>query len=224
MPGAIVLLSGGMDSLVTAAIAARENDSLYFLHVDYGQITMQKEADCFTKLCEFYQPKRHLTLKMMWLSEIGGSALTDSSQQIKDHSSEKDIPNTYVPFRNANLIASAVSWAEVIDAERIYIGAVEEDSSGYPDCRESFFKALQQTIDLGTARKTRIEIRTPVLHLSKAQIVRKGAELGAPFELSWSCYRNNYTACGTCDSCHLRLRAFKEAGITDPIPYKEGQK
>ncbi|MEF3694130.1 MAG: 7-cyano-7-deazaguanine synthase QueC [Candidatus Cloacimonadota bacterium] len=222
MSGAIVLLSGGMDSLVTAAIAATESDSLNFLHVDYGQRTMQKEADCFTKLCDFYQPKRHLTLKMMWLSEIGGSSLTDPTLQIKDHSGSSEIPNTYVPFRNANLIAAAVSWAEVIGAERIYIGAVEEDSSGYPDCSESFFRALQETIDLGTAGKQRIEIRTPVIHLSKAEIVKRGAELKAPFELSWSCYRDNNIACGTCDSCHLRLKAFKKAGIPDPIPYREG--
>lgn len=221
MPKAIVLLSGGMDSLVTAAIAAKECEEINFLHIDYGQRTMPREAICFDSLVEYFKPLRARSLEMMWLSEIGGSALTDHHLEIKNHSDSQEIPNTYVPFRNANLIAAAVSWAEVIDADRIYIGAVEEDSSGYPDCRESFFAAMQSTIDLGTAGKRPILICTPVIHMSKAEIVLKGRELHAPFELSWSCYLDNELACGICPSCLLRLKAFSEAGIPDPIAYKD---
>lgn len=221
MHRAVVLVSGGMDSLVTAAIAANECEEVNFLHINYGQSTQAKEEACYLALCEHFKPKRQFSMNMMWLSEIGGSALTDSNIQIEDHSGKAEIPNTYVPFRNANLIAAAVSWAEVIHANRIYIGAVEEDSSGYPDCREEFFRALQLVITKGTKTANPIMIKTPVLHLSKAQIIRKGLELGAPFEHSWSCYRNNDLACGTCDSCFLRLKAFREAGIQDPIPYKE---
>ncbi|PKN74473.1 MAG: 7-cyano-7-deazaguanine synthase QueC [Candidatus Cloacimonetes bacterium HGW-Cloacimonetes-2] len=220
MRRAVVLVSGGMDSLVAAAIAVKECEEVNFLHIDYGQTTMSKEAECFEAMCVHYMPKRSKTIKMMWLSEIGGSALTDESMQIEDHSELNEIPNTYVPFRNANLIGAAVSWAEVINASRVYIGAVEEDSSGYPDCREDFFRALQLAIGKGTKTPNPIMISTPVLHMSKAQIVKKGLELGAPFQHSWSCYRDNQIACGTCDSCYLRLKAFREAGIHDPIPYK----
>lgn len=215
----IVLLSGGMDSLVTAAIAAGECDEINFLHVNYGQKTMAKEQECFEALCKHYNPVNARSISMLWLSEIGGSALTDASIPIENHGGNDGIPNTYVPFRNANLLAAAVSWAEVINVNRIYIGAVEQDSSGYPDCREDFFRAMQLTITKGTKTANPIMIKTPVLHMSKSQIVKKGLELGAPFQYSWSCYRNNDVACGTCDSCFLRLKAFREAGISDPIPY-----
>ena len=221
MHRAIVLVSGGMDSLVTAAIAASECDELNFLHINYGQTTQAKELECFLALCEHFKPKRQYQMDLMWLSQVGGSSLTDSSLVIEDHNGKPEIPNTYVPFRNANLIGAAVSWAEVIHANRIYIGAVEEDSSGYPDCREDFFRALQLAISKGTKTPNPIIIKTPVLHLSKSQIIRKGLELGAPFEHSWSCYRDNNLACGTCDSCFLRLKAFREVGIQDPIPYRE---
>ena len=221
MHKAIVLVSGGMDSLVTAAIAASECEEVNFLHINYGQRTQAKEQECFLALCDHFKPTRQHQMSMLWLSEVGGSSLTDSTIVIEDHSGKAEVPNTYVPFRNANLIAAAVSWAEVIHANRIYIGAVEEDSSGYPDCREDFFRALQLVITKGTKTANPIMIKTPVLHLSKSQIIKKGLELGAPFQHSWSCYRNNDLACGTCDSCFLRMKAFREAGMQDPIPYVE---
>ena len=216
----IILLSGGMDSMVTAAIAARQCDEIYFLHVNYGQNTEQKELECFQKLVEHYQPAGTLVTSIDYLRQIGGSSLTDDNIAVTDHQNTDQIPSSYVPFRNAHLLAIAVSWAEVIKADRIYIGAVEEDSSGYPDCRESFYNAFQQTINLGTADNTKIEIITPVIHLTKPEIIRKGIELKAPFEYSWSCYRENEIACGKCDSCVLRLQAFKKAGLEDPLPYK----
>jgi 7-cyano-7-deazaguanine synthase len=217
---AIVLLSGGMDSLVTAAIALMENDEVHFLHANYRQRTEAKELWCFHKLCEYYQPASARVVDLSWLSDIGGSALTDSNLQIRDHSETGEIPNTYVPFRNANLLCTAVSWAEVIEANRIYIGAVEEDSSGYPDCREVFFQAMQILIETGTKNRFPIQIRTPVINLSKAEIVQKGIELKAPFQYSWSCYKDDDLACGACDSCHLRQKAFSKSKATDPIKYR----
>ncbi|PKN78243.1 MAG: 7-cyano-7-deazaguanine synthase QueC [Candidatus Cloacimonetes bacterium HGW-Cloacimonetes-1] len=221
MNKAIVLLSGGMDSLVTAAIAVRDNEEVNFLHANYGQRTEDRELACFEALCDHYRPRRKMAIDLTWMSQIGGSALTDLSMQIKDHDGSLDVPNTYVPYRNANLIGAAVSWAEVIGANRIYVGAVEEDSSGYPDCREVFFAALQKTIEYGTNNAIPVEIVTPVIHMNKSQIILLGAQLGAPFEHSWSCYRNSDAACGTCDSCTLRLRAFAALGMKDPIPYKK---
>jgi 7-cyano-7-deazaguanine synthase len=208
-----------MDSLVTAAIAAGENQNVCFLHVNYGQRTEDKEMQCFYLLCKYYHPEKSLVVHMDWLGQIGGSALTDTAISVKDYDGSKHIPQTYVPFRNANLIAAAVSWAEVIQADRIYIGAVEEDSSGYPDCREIFYSNLQKVIETGTKNTPSIQIVTPVIHLNKSEIVKLGADLGVPFEHSWSCYKDNKIACGVCDSCVLRLRAFQKAGIQDPIPY-----
>jgi len=211
-----------MDSLVTAAIAVRDNDKVCFLHVNYGQRTKDKELECFNNLCAHYHPEKSLVIDMPWLGNIGGSALTDQTIEVKDHNGSLQIPQTYVPFRNANFIAAAVSWAEVIRAYRIYIGAVEEDSSGYPDCREIFYMSMQKTIDTGAKNDFNIKLVTPIIHLKKKEIVKLGLELNAPFEYSWSCYKNNYQACGVCDSCHLRLKAFREAGATDPISYVEG--
>jgi 7-cyano-7-deazaguanine synthase len=217
---AIVLLSGGMDSLVTAAIANQEVKKLYFLHFNYGQLTERREQKSFEAICQYYQAEESKIIHWNWFKEIGGSALTDSSLSVPQQEPSRDIPITYVPFRNANLLCAAVSWAEVIGAEAIYIGAVEEDSSGYPDCREVFFKSFQKVIETGTKNEFPIWINTPVLHLSKKQIVQKGMELGAPFELSWSCYVDNEEACGECESCRLRIKAFAEAGLKDPIVYK----
>lgn len=215
----IVLVSGGMDSLVTAAIAHEECDETYFLHVNYGQTTQAREQKCFDAIVAHYQPAGTLCTSIDYLAVIGGSSLTDASMTIRDFNGSDDVPNTYVPFRNAHLINIAVSWAEVIGAQRIYIGAVEEDSSGYPDCRESFYQALEKAIDLGTRDDTHINIHTPIIHKSKAEIVALGLQLNAPMQHSWSCYRANDVACGTCDSCVLRIRAFQQAGIADPIPY-----
>lgn len=219
---AIILVSGGMDSLVTIAIAKQENAELYFLHANYGQKTQTKEQECFDNLVQYYHPKDTLTVDLTYLKQIGGTSLIDINQEIKDHNlnDSKSVPDTYVPFRNGNLIVIATSWAEVIGAQSIYIGAVEEDSSGYPDCRETFYQALNKAIDLGTKDETKIQIKTPIIHKTKAEIINIGKELNAPFQFSWSCYRNNDFACGTCDSCFLRLKAFKKAGMKDPIPYQ----
>lgn len=211
-----------MDSLVTAAVALRDNEHVCFLHINYGQRTEDKELECFVKICEHYRPQKSLVIHMDWLGQIGGSALTDKNMEVKDYDGSQQIPQTYVPFRNANFITAAVSWAEVIKARKIYIGAVEEDSSGYPDCREVFYKHMQMAIETGTRNDFLIEIVTPVLHLQKHEIVKLGLELKAPFEFSWSCYKDNNSACGVCDSCHLRLKAFREAGAADPIPYNRG--
>jgi 7-cyano-7-deazaguanine synthase len=216
----IILVSGGMDSLVTAAIADKECDEIYFLHVNYGQTTEEREKYCFDKLKEFYNPKGVLETDITYLTQIGGSSLTDSNMEIHDHNDSDDgVPNSYVPFRNAHLICIATSWAEVIGAERIYIGAVEEDSSGYPDCREVFYNNLEKAIDSGTKDETKIKIITPIIHKNKSEIIKLGKDLNAPLEYSWSCYKNNDAACGVCDSCFLRIKAFKEAGLKDPIPY-----
>ncbi|MEN6445339.1 MAG: 7-cyano-7-deazaguanine synthase QueC [Candidatus Cloacimonas sp.] len=222
MQSAIVLVSGGMDSLVTAAYAAAENEEVYFLHFNYGQLTEKKELACYNELAKFYQPVQAKVIDYHWLSEIGGSALTDSKIPLpKGKISAENIPVTYVPFRNATFLCSAVAWAEVIKATKIYIGAVEEDSSGYPDCRELFFESFEKVIQTGTKGAIPIKIITPVLHKSKAEIVQAGIKLNAPFHLSWSCYSDNEIACGVCESCLLRKKAFQEAGAIDPIPYRK---
>ena len=218
---AIVLLSGGMDSLVTAAYAVSECDEVCFLHFNYGQRTEKRELSCFKALVNYYQPIQAKVIDYGWLSEIGGSALTDRTIPLQEGTiSSSKVPVTYVPFRNATFLCSAVAWAEVIKATRIYIGAVEEDSSGYPDCREVFFQAFNKVIATGTKGEIPIAIITPVLHNSKAEIVQLGIKLQAPFELSWSCYTDNDVACGICESCILRKKAFAQAGFEDPLPYR----
>jgi 7-cyano-7-deazaguanine synthase len=217
---AICLVSGGMDSCVTAAIAHQEHDELAFLHVSYGQRTEQREHDCFEKLADHFQVARRLAVSIEHLSRIGGSSLTDNEMPVTAANlSAPGIPSSYVPFRNAHLLSIATSWAEVIGAGYIYIGAVAEDSSGYPDCRPVFYEAFQQAIDTGTKPETRIEIKTPVIAMKKSEIVQRGLALNAPFALTWSCYQESERACGNCDSCALRRRAFSEAGVADPIPY-----
>lgn len=217
---AICLVSGGMDSCVTAAIANEENDELAFLHVSYGQRTEIREHEAFEALADHYAVKSRLVISLEHLAKIGGSSLTDPDMQVTDADlSAQGIPTSYVPFRNSHLLAAAVSWGEVIKATAIYIGAVAEDSSGYPDCRPEFYDAFQNVIDTGTRPETRITIRIPVIAMRKSEIVQRGIELGAPLHLTWSCYKESELACGNCDSCALRLRAFREAGVTDPIPY-----
>lgn len=217
---AVVLVSGGMDSLVTAAIANREYE-LSFLHLNYGQRTEIRELKAFNDIANHYNVKEKMAVNTEHLSKIGGSSLTVSSIEVsKADLNYKGIPSSYVPFRNANILSIAVSWAEVIRAKKIFIGAVEEDSSGYPDCREIFYDAFNKVIELGTKPDTSIVIETPIIHLKKFEIVKKGNELKAPFELSWSCYQNEDKACGVCDSCALRLRGFQLAGIKDPIEYE----
>ncbi len=217
---AICLVSGGMDSCVTAAIARDENDEVAFLHVSYGQLTERRERRAFEDLADFYGVSRRLAVSLEHLARIGGSSLTDPSIPVAEADlASREIPTSYVPFRNAHLLAVATSWAEVTGASRVYIGAVAEDSSGYPDCRPEFYEAFQSAIDAGTRPSTRVEIRTPVISLRKSEIIRRGLELSAPLGLTWSCYRAEDRACGACDSCVLRLRAFREAGVADLIPY-----
>lgn len=221
MQKAIVLLSGGMDSAVTTAIALKKGYTIAALHLNYGQRTQTRELQSFLRLCEYFNITEKLIVDISYLAEIGGSSLTDASINVFNAKLDsKDIPNTYVPFRNANILAIATSWAEVIGATAIYIGANQVDSSGYPDTRKEFFDAAQKMIDFGTKPETTIIIETPIIEMSKNEIINLGNELGVPFELTWSCYRNNDIACGTCDSCALRLKGFDEAGIFDPIEYE----
>jgi 7-cyano-7-deazaguanine synthase len=222
---AVVLLSGGMDSCVCAALAARDHDAAA-LHVSYGQRTEDRERQSFLAICERLHIQDKLLVRNDMFHAIGGSALTDENIAVPTayapgHAIGHDIPVTYVPFRNAHFLAAAVSWAEVLGAKKVYIGAVEQDSSGYPDCRPAYYEAFNRVIKAGTKEGT-IEIVTPLIHLRKAEIVRLGLELGAPFDLTWSCYSRQDQACGVCDSCVLRLRAFAAAGARDPIPYMEG--
>lgn len=217
---AVCLVSGGMDSCVTAAVADSENNELAFLHVSYGQPTEDRERRAFEELADHFNTAFRLAVSLDHLTRIGGSSLTDKSIPIsRGNPDAPGIPSSYVPFRNAHFLSIATSWAEVIGAQRIYIGAVAEDSSGYPDCRPEFYESFQRVIEVGTKPETQIEIRTPVISLRKAEIIKTGISLGAPLNLTWSCYRESEQACGECDSCLLRLRAFREAGITDPIPY-----
>jgi 7-cyano-7-deazaguanine synthase len=217
---AVCLVSGGMDSCVTAAIAHEENETLAFLHVGYGQRTERREREAFEAIADHYNVALRLVISFDHLARIGGSSLTDSQIAVTAPDlTTREIPSSYVPFRNAHLLATAVSWGEVINATAIYIGAVAEDSSGYPDCRPEFYDAFQQAIDVGTKPETHITIKTPVIGMRKSEIVRKGLDLGAPLHLTWSCYQESERACGNCDSCALRLRAFREAGVVDPIPY-----
>ncbi|GMV00328.1 MAG: 7-cyano-7-deazaguanine synthase [Ignavibacteriota bacterium] len=217
---AVVAVSGGMDSCVTAAIAD-ENYLLAFAHINYGQRTENRELKAFNDIADFYKINERLVIDYPHLSKIGGSSLTDKDISVSNANlSNKEVPTSYVPFRNANILSACVSWAEVLNAKAVFIGAVYEDSSGYPDCRPEFFSAFEKMIDLGTKPETKIKIETPVIHLSKAEIIKKGIKLNAPLHLTWSCYQNEDIACGVCDSCALRLRGFQMAGVEDPIKYK----
>ncbi len=223
-PLAVVCVSGGMDSAVTAAIAAAEHE-LAFLHADYGQRTEARERAAFHALADHMQVTRRLVVEIPALGAIGGSSLTDLSLPVREGPPEPDvIPTSYVPFRNAHLLASAVSWGEVLRARSLFIGAVWEDSSGYPDCRPEFYQAFERAVRLGTRPDTALAIVTPVIGLSKAEIVRRGLSLGVPFELTWSCYQAEDRACGLCESCRLRLAAFARAGVVDPLPYRPSVK
>ncbi len=216
---AVVLLSGGMDSCVCAALAARDHQAAA-LHVSYGQRTEERERRAFTAICDRLGIADRMLLRNEALRVIGGSALTDQAIAVPE-AGEKigaGIPVTYVPFRNAHFLAAAVSWAEVLGADRVFIGAVEQDSSGYPDCRPEYYRAFNQVVKAGT-KEGRIEIVTPLIGMRKSEIVRLGLEIGAPFDLTWSCYARQDRACGVCESCVLRLRAFAAAGTRDPIPY-----
>ena len=212
------MVSGGMDSCVTAASAIAFGCKPAFLHINYGQRTESRELMAFNEIADHYQVNRKLVVNISHLADIGASCLTDESIEVPNADLESDdIPISYVPFRNANILAAATSWAEVLGAKAIYVGAVEEDSSGYPDCRRSFFDAFEQTIDTGTKPGTQIKIITPLINLSKKEIVEKGIALNAPLHLTWSCYKNEDVPCGECDSCGLRARGFEQAGVRDLI-------
>ena len=229
---AIVLLSGGMDSCVTAAEAIHRHGAnrVGLLHASYGQRTEAREARAFSEIAKFYCISSKLAVKLDYFRTIGGSALTDQSITVPENElrvpglEDSTIPVTYVPFRNAHFLSVAVSWAEASGAGEIHIGAVAEDSSGYPDCRPEYYAAFQELIRRGTRPETKIAIVTPVIRLKKNQIIRRGLQLGAPLHLTWSCYQGEERACGTCDSCLLRLRAFAEAGVADPIEYRSARR
>ncbi len=215
---AIILVSGGLDSCVTAASAIHDGYSPAFLHVNYGQRTEKRELQAFHDIANHYKVNARLVVGISHLAEIGGSCLTDTEIQVPPADLENtEIPISYVPFRNANILSIATSWAEVVKASAIYVGAVEEDSSGYPDCRRSFFNAFEKTIETGTKQETQIKIKTPLITLTKKDIVTLGMSLKAPLNLTWSCYQNEEIPCGKCDSCALRARGFKQAGEIDPI-------
>jgi 7-cyano-7-deazaguanine synthase len=223
-PKAAVLLSGGMDSCVTAAIA-RETHDLALVHASYGQRTERRERQAFEEIADFFAVHERLVVQLDHFAKIGGSALTDVRIAVPEGQTGasiggNEIPPTYVPFRNAHFLAVAVSWAEVIGATAVFIGAVAEDSSGYPDCRPEYYRVFQQLVREGTRPETHIEIVTPVIGMRKWEIVKRGMELGAPLDRTWSCYQFEDAACGACDSCRLRLSAFAEAGIGDPIAYR----
>ena len=228
---AVVLVSGGVDSCVTAGIANKTYDAssanyLAFLHINYGQRTEKKELDSFNKIADFYKVKHKLVCDFKWLSKIGGSSLTDSKIEIpigQTHRSaptNATAPTTYVPFRNANLLGAGVSWAEVIGANKIFIGVVAQDAPGYPDTHPEFIHAFNELIELGTKPDTHIEVLAPLIGMQKYEVVRLGAELNIPFHLTWSCYKNDALACGECESCKRRQNAFKLAGINDSINYE----
>jgi len=216
---AVVLASGGMDSCVTTAIAAADY-RLAMLHVGYGQRTGRRELAAFNALADFYHAERRMVAHLDHLRAIGGASPTDAQIAVERADLDrKEIPSSYVPFRNAHFLSIAVSWGEVLGARKIFIGAVAEDSSGYPDCRPEYYAAFNRVIIAGTKPETQLEIATPIIHMRKSEIVKQGLALGAPFGLTWSCYQAESVACGVCDSCALRLRAFDEAGVDDPIPY-----
>ena len=223
---AVVLLSGGMDSCVSAAMARERHGArnVALLHASYGQRTEAREARAFAEIADHFALPERLMVRLDHFRQIGGSALTDSRILVPENQlgapGGSAIPVTYVPFRNAHFLSVAVSWAEAIGAGAVYIGAVAEDSSGYPDCRPEYYRVFQELIRVGTRPETEIEIVTPVISMKKAQFIQKGIELGAPLHLTWSCYQQAEEACGVCDSCLLRLRAFEEAGASDPIPYR----
>ena len=223
-PKAVILVSGGMDSCVTAAMASTSY-RLAFLHAGYGQRTERRERAAFEAIADFFGVRERLVVQLGHLKAIGGSALTDERLDVPEDEPHRgvvgnSIPVTYVPFRNAHFLSVAVSWAEVISANAIFIGAVAEDSSGYPDCRPEYYRVFEQLAEVGTRPETHIAIVTPVIGMKKSAIVQRGLELGAPLNLTWSCYQYEDAACGVCDSCRLRLQAFVEAGIPDEIPYR----
>ncbi len=219
MKKAVTIISGGMDSALSAKIAKEEGYELIALHFNYGQRTQQKELESFRKITQQLACVDAYEIDLDFFKQIGASALTDNSLEVPTGGIEAGVPITYVPFRNGIFISIATAIAEKHGAEALFIGVVEEDSSGYPDCRESYIGAMEKAINLGTKEETRLTIRMPLVHLKKEQIVQKAIALNVPLQDTWSCYKNEDRACGVCDSCRLRLKGFSEAGVIDPIEY-----
>jgi len=217
---AVCIISGGMDSTLAAYMMKEQGYEIIGVHFNYGQRTERKELQCFENICDRLEVIERYVLDMEFFKQLGASALTDKSIEVPTGGIEEGIPVTYVPFRNGIFLSMAAAIAEKHAATAIAIGVVEEDSSGYPDCRESFIEAMQRAINLGTKDETDITIEMPLVHLKKSQIVKKALEMDVPLELTWSCYQSEEEACGVCDSCRLRLNGFKEAGVSDPIPYR----
>ncbi len=220
MKKAVCIISGGMDSALSAKIAQKEGYGIIALHFNYGQRTQHKELACFRKIAETLKAEKNYEIDLDFFEQIGASALTDRNIDVPTGGLEEGVPVTYVPFRNGIFLSIAAALAEKHGAEALFIGVVEEDSSGYPDCRESYIKQMEKAINLGTKDETHIEIKMPLVVLKKSEIVQKALELGVPLADTWSCYQSEDEACGVCDSCRLRLRGFEEAGVKDPIPYK----
>ncbi len=216
---AVCIISGGMDSTLAAYMTKKENYDIIGVHFNYGQRTQQKELEAFHAICNDLDVTKRYVLDMEFFKQLGASALTDHSIEVPTGGIEEDVPVTYVPFRNGVFLSMAAAIAEKEAASAIVIGVVEEDSSGYPDCRENFIEAIERAINLGTKESTEIVIKMPLVHLKKSQIVKKALQLDVPLKLTWSCYQNSDKACGVCDSCRLRLGGFEEAGVDDQIPY-----
>lgn len=219
---AVVLVSGGLDSCVTSAVAKHMGFELCLLHINYGQRTEKRELEAFNDIADFYGVSNRLVVSIDYLKKIGGSSLTDENILVEDGDLDrKGVPNSYVPFRNANILSIATSWAEVLGAPKIFIGAVEEDSSGYPDCRKIFYEKFNDLLSFSFKKGVDIQVVTPLIDMKKRDIVLLGNRLKAPIELTWSCYNDEDMACGNCDSCYLRLRGFQQAGVSDPIRYRK---
>jgi len=219
---AVCIISGGMDSALSSYIAKyRDGFQIISLHFNYGQKTEKKELECFKKIANSLKSLRIVELDLHFIKEIGGSALTDNAIEVPKSGIEPGVPATYVPFRNGIFLSIAAALAEKEGAEAIYIGVVEEDSSGYPDCSDSFIQKLELAIDEGTKPETKIELKTPLVHLRKEQIVSEASNMNVPLHDTWSCYESSDKACGVCDSCRLRLKGFEQAGFEDPIDYLE---
>ncbi|MDQ7047361.1 MAG: 7-cyano-7-deazaguanine synthase QueC [Sulfurovum sp.] len=216
---AVCIISGGMDSALSAKMAENEGYEIIALHFNYGQRTEHKEVECFRKVADFVCASKSYEIDLPFFEQIGASALTDKSIDVPTGGIEEGVPVTYVPFRNGIFLSIAAAVAEKHGAEALYIGVVEEDSSGYPDCRESYIKKMQDAINLGTKDETKLEIKMPLVALSKSQIVQKSLALSVPLKDTWSCYKSEVMACGVCDSCRLRLKGFEEAGFVDPLRY-----